>query len=473
MGGLINGIAGLGGGSNQYKATAPTIGFRAKKATLPTTDYSGAITGATGNYGTATAGQNGLVRQLQDQAAGNGPSVVQTQLATSTANNINNAAGAAASARGVSPALAARLAVDNAATANQAAAGQAATLRAQEILAAREQLGNVLGTQAGTAVQALGTAGGLQHGQGALELQNQLGTEGINAGIATADAANNLAAQGINAGVAQQNAQIGASMFGGLLQGGGAALAALAHGGEVPGDGPKKPDQELARKVHSKLRSKAGKRGATPTGEDARKLSDTELAAQVTLQRYFKNAPKHAAGAVVGDALYGMGRGLTGDRSPWPAPRNQPAAQGVPALLARPAEGGIWTPTPIMTSAPVAAPSGPASAIGKLLGGVGASLQPRPTSPGYATGGGVRPMFFSRGTPEVVPGRANIPEGHDSERADKVPAWLSPGEIVIPRSAAQAPDAPEKARSFVAHLVKSRGASGYRRVAEAKKRARA
>jgi len=40
----------------------------------------------------------------------------------------------------------------------------------------------------------------------------------------------------------------------------------------------------------------------------------------------------------------------------------------------------------------------------------------------------------------------------DDERRDTVPAMLSPGEVVVPRSVAQAPDAPERAARFLAAL---------------------
>lgn len=472
MGGLINAVSNaFGGGANQFNATAPKITYQARKANLPTTDYSSGIAGAAGNYGAATADQNGLIGQLQTAAAGGGPNPALAQLQQTTAANINNAAGAAASARGVNPALAARLAVDNAATANQTAAGQAATLAAQQQIAARDQLASTLATKAGTAVQALGTTGGLQNQQAGLELQNTLGTEGINAGIASANASNDLAAQQINAGVAQQNAQVGAQVFGGLLQGGGAALAGLAHGGEVKGG---KTDQELAREVHEKRKGKGGRKGATPAGKGGKKLSDKELAAQVTLQRYFKNAPKKAGGGWMGAAMTGMGRALAppppgaAAAAPRAAPAPAPAPAGVPALLARPAPGpAAWAPSPVTTAAPAAAPRrGPVSAVGQLLRGVGQGLGPAP----YARGGDVHPVFYSHGSPEVVPGRAAIPYGEDSTKGDRVPAWLTPGEIVIPRSAAQAPDAPQKAKAFVEHLVKARGPSGYRRVAEAKRK---
>ena len=68
-----------------------------------------------------------------------------------------------------------------------------------------------------------------------------------------------------------------------------------------------------------------------------------------------------------------------------------------------------------------------------------------------------------------VPGKAQI-QG-DSPKNDTVPALLSPGEEVLPRSVTQAPDAPEKAKEFVQHLMKIKGKKkGYEAVAKAKGR---
>lgn len=44
----------------------------------------------------------------------------------------------------------------------------------------------------------------------------------------------------------------------------------------------------------------------------------------------------------------------------------------------------------------------------------------------------------------------------DTRSNDTVPAMLSPGEIVLPRTVAQAPDAPEKAKDFVSALKKQK-----------------
>jgi hypothetical protein len=54
-----------------------------------------------------------------------------------------------------------------------------------------------------------------------------------------------------------------------------------------------------------------------------------------------------------------------------------------------------------------------------------------------------------------IPGRAAAPG--DNPRNDTVPAMLSPGEIVIPRSVAQSEDAPDRAKAFVDAIKKKNG----------------
>lgn len=69
--------------------------------------------------------------------------------------------------------------------------------------------------------------------------------------------------------------------------------------------------------------------------------------------------------------------------------------------------------------------------LGGLLGSAGAAAS---SYLGKASGGEIN-------------GRAPVPG--DSPRNDNVPAWLSPGEIVIPRSIVGSPNAPEQAADFV------------------------
>jgi hypothetical protein len=56
---------------------------------------------------------------------------------------------------------------------------------------------------------------------------------------------------------------------------------------------------------------------------------------------------------------------------------------------------------------------------------------------------------------KMVPGQAQV--AGDSLKNDTVPAMLSPKEIVIPRSIALAPDAPEQAKKFVAAILAKNG----------------
>lgn len=88
-----------------------------------------------------------------------------------------------------------------------------------------------------------------------------------------------------------------------------------------------------------------------------------------------------------------------------------------------------------------------AGLIGGLIGGASqvasAGLTPTPKTPAPVQGP------FAHGGP--VQGHAEVPG--DSPRNDTVPARLSPGEVVIPRSKAQDPN---MAKQFVANLIKQK-----------------
>jgi hypothetical protein len=80
------------------------------------------------------------------------------------------------------------------------------------------------------------------------------------------------------------------------------------------------------------------------------------------------------------------------------------------------------------------------------------------------------PDHFKESAGEV-PGHAEI-KGN-SVKNDKVPALLSPGEIVLPRSVTNAKDAPSKAAEFVKHLKSKKDVEvskkDYKRIADKKK----
>lgn len=93
---------------------------------------------------------------------------------------------------------------------------------------------------------------------------------------------------------------------------------------------------------------------------------------------------------------------------------------------------------------------------GGLLSGAGNALATMAT-------GGKKPVAAAHGG--VIPGRARV--HGDSPENDTVPALLSPGEVVIPRSIAQADDAPERTAAFIEALKKRKGnpaAEGFGRV---------
>lgn len=81
--------------------------------------------------------------------------------------------------------------------------------------------------------------------------------------------------------------------------------------------------------------------------------------------------------------------------------------------------------------------------IGGIAGGAGAAL----------TAGGNKKVAAAHGA--IVPGEATVPG--DSPVNDTVQAILSPGEIVIPRSIAEHPNAPEMAAAFIQGLMKTQG----------------
>ena len=74
-------------------------------------------------------------------------------------------------------------------------------------------------------------------------------------------------------------------------------------------------------------------------------------------------------------------------------------------------------------------------------------------SPKMARGAVVGEQYARQMKP--VPGTARV--AGDSKLNDVVDAKLSPGEIIIPRTVAQAPDAPQKAANFVAKIKARKG----------------
>lgn len=115
------------------------------------------------NFGTqgSMGQQQGLIDQILQQGQGFGPNPALDQLRMTTDQNTRAAAGLIGSQHG-NPALGLRLASQNMAGANQQAAGQGALQAAQQQIAAQQLGGGLLGQQIGQQTQ-----------QGALNAQNQ------------------------------------------------------------------------------------------------------------------------------------------------------------------------------------------------------------------------------------------------------------------------------------------------------------
>lgn len=109
--------------------------------------------GRAGLGGPFRSGQSQLIGQLQQQAAGLGPSLATQQFERSLGSGIAAQQAQASTGRG-NQALGARAAAQNIGGLTQDLAGQAAQARMQEQMQARAQLGGVLGQARGQEIQA-------------------------------------------------------------------------------------------------------------------------------------------------------------------------------------------------------------------------------------------------------------------------------------------------------------------------------
>lgn len=340
--GLGDFLGGILGTQNNFHADPRTNDYKVQQG-----GYASAAQQAILNAQKNQQDQGDYINMLRGQAAGTGaPSVAQMLLEQQTQRNAQGAASSIASQRGMNPALAAKLALDQAAGQNQQSAGQAAILRSQEQLQAQGLLGQALGQQGSQNNVLLNTTGGLD-----------ANLQGLGAQVSGQNAQLALAADQINAGVAGQNAGTAGALVGGLIAGTGAA----------------------------------GPMGSIKT----------------------------PGGASTGNANATLSQG-------------QESGTG-----AYTAYGNVGVPS--------------SSAGGGMMGDASATF-------GLGEGADAAALALSRGG--KVPGRASVPG--DSLKNDKVPTDLSPGEIVVPRSASTDPD---RAAAFVRAVIRkqsaSKGPQGY------------
>lgn len=171
LGDWINSVFGSNADTTPASQQLANAGYQQYVQTgqAPTTGYG--VATAAGSGGVPYQGaQQGLLAQLQAQAAGAGPNVAQQQLQQATQQNIaNQAALAAGNATGnQNPGVAGANLARNAALAQQTAAGQSAMTRSQQELGAQQNLAGLTGqgiNQAQTAADQANQEAAMASGQ--------------------------------------------------------------------------------------------------------------------------------------------------------------------------------------------------------------------------------------------------------------------------------------------------------------------
>jgi hypothetical protein len=369
---MFSGNAGQTPGTSGFQASGynvDTSAFNNPEFAAQYAQLQQALAAQQGQQQAATGNQAGLIAAIQNQVAGNQPSVAQNQLSQTTAANNQAALAQAASGASVSPAEALRQATMAQASNNQNAAGQAATLRAGEQLSGENLLSNTLQGQNQLSTQAALALQGMQGQESQQQTQNQMQLQAL-------QSQNYNAAQGLNQNTATNNANAYGNLVGGVIGGAGAALGAvgLKAGGAV-----------------------------RPASVHAPQLPDVHPALVAALVKHF------ASGGAVPRTHYDAGGGV------------------IPMTATAPGTGPLRIGTPLqpMNLNPLGA------VLGKTLKGAPSNTMPG-TNITYAqgVGAGMYPAMAQGGVAPGLAARGGVTPGDGAPRADDVPALLSSGEVV-------------------------------------------
>lgn len=385
--------------------------------------------------------QNPYGQMLMQQALGKGPNPWAQQLQNATDANIKQAMALGQSMGGGNNMAAMRGILSNTANAQQQAAGQyAGQLAAQQLGAEQMGANNNLDLQ-----KLL-----LQQSQG-----NQaaaLNTQNTNAQTAA-----------LNAGLQNQQVNQVAQMIAGGVNGGAAAIQqALGGGNGQPGY------SDTSTEDGSSASPAAGDSGVTSAMNNSGLGSfDNTTYAHGGLVGALPSHFRFAGGGDVPDWVGGTTGSIPGyDPNPLPL-----QAQGA----SLPTPGGMSSSTSPGSSGSSSGAGLTGTLAGLVPGGgalVAGGLQfTKPTyDPNYSSNQAENMKFntpvgsfhLAHGGPISFLMGGGVP-GHaqtmgDAARNDTVPAMLSPGEVVLPRSVTQDPDAPELAKAFVEAIRKKKAA---------------
>lgn len=216
---FVGGIGGALGGFDMQNALGMRNNYQTALDPGQQRALAEAIMRSQQNLQSIYGNQSNLGTMMMNQAQGGGPNPAQVMLNNATNKNISQNAGQIANVKGINPALAARMQIQNAGMMNQQAAGQGALMGAQQQLNAQNSLASLYGNMG----------------------QQQIGGIGAYGGVLNP-------AQQINASVAQGNQQANQQLTGSLLSAGSSAMMPMAKGGVVPhlnnGGSAGKPMQE-------------------------------------------------------------------------------------------------------------------------------------------------------------------------------------------------------------------------------------
>lgn len=376
-----------------------------------------------GNQSNVFSQQQGLADQLQGMVNGTGPNPALQQLQNTTGQNVANQAALMAGQRGAgsNAGLLARQAAQQGGSIQQQSVGQGALMQAQQQMAAMSALQQQQGMMGNLATQQVGQQAGALTGYNQMaqseqqSLLNALGQYN-NARVGMQSNINSS-----NAGIAGITAKGQQDLFGGALKG--AAMAGGAYGGEVPAyaDGGE---------VQNGPTSFAGK-FLNGWMNELKPLDNSPIQPASPSPTLEKGS--NAMGALIGKGIKAF------------------ASSGAPAAMA---EGGeipqnftekLRNALQNPMGAGMDSPYNPDAIFmpeGEKAGKEFIKKEDKP-----------KENKFSKGA--VVPGSAAF--GGDNVKNDKVPAMLSPKEIVLPRSVTLGANAPEKAKQFVAAVLAKNG----------------
>jgi pyruvate/2-oxoglutarate dehydrogenase complex dihydrolipoamide acyltransferase (E2) component len=361
--------------------------------------------------------QQGLINQILAQGQGQGPNPAMDQLRMTTDQNAMQGNALIASQRGVDPGLAARLASQNVAGANQQAAGQAALQSAQQQLGAQQLGGQLLGQQIGQQTNQAGLNAQNQQQYASL-LANQLAQQrgqDIQQATAQGQAGLGLLAQRQGAQQNYQNLTNNAYNNMNNINAGVAAQNAQTSGAYGQG-----AMNGLSSAVQSGAMMLSHGGEVNPfVGHVAQKLAGGGTA-QAYLGFQNENPMMNFMAPTIDAKTIGNSLSMNGDL------KNK-------IMSAFSSQGGAM------------GDFGGASSLGSSLGGAGAVAM-------VSEGGKIQ-------------GKAKVDA--DSPKNDNVPALLSPGEVVIPRSALESA---EDAHAFLDRIIKKNEGPSYKDIMRSKEK---